>query len=217
MSTRAPGIRRPRCPRAAAAAAASGLAAAALAGCGSAVAPGGRSGAAGYPAGTGQPGSAGTPAQAAGPPACTPAGLRVRLDTAAAGAAAGTSYVPLEFTNTSPRACQLAGYPAVAFTSGARGHQIGVEAAVDRSAKVTAVLLAPGGTAHAWLGISSVASYPARQCRPVTAAGLRVVVPGAESSSFLADRVPACKNLVSGADILIVRPVQPGVARRGTA
>lgn len=213
MSTRAPGIRRPRCPRAAAAAAAGGLAAAALAGCGSTI----DHGAAAPGAGQAGPVVNGTPSQASGVPACAAASVSVRLNTAVTGAAAGTSYVPLEFTNTSPRSCQLAGYPAVALTSGVRGQQIGIEAAVDRSVRVTPVVLAPGATAHAWLGISSVASYSAKQCRPVTAAGLRVVVPGAQSASYLADRVPACKNLVSGGGILIVRPVQPGVARRGTA
>jgi hypothetical protein len=246
MSTRWPGTRpssRHR-GRDAAVTAAAGLAAAALAGCGSLAAPGGAAtrGAAATPAsasaggalsgstGSAGPGSAGAsggavagsaPASpsgsAAGDAACTAGVLRIRLDTAAAGAAAGTEYVPLEFTNTSSRPCELTGFPAVALTSGVAGQQIGTEAAVDRSVPATAVLLKPGGVAHAWLGIADVADLPASKCRPVTAAGFRVVVPGSESASYLAHPVPACKEPASAGGILIVRPVQPGVARRGTA
>jgi hypothetical protein len=221
----------------AAALAATALAAVALAGlagCGSSPAPGsaaGRGAAGTGAAGTGAAGTgaagtgaAGTGAAGAGStgtgpatPGCTPAGLRVRLDTTAASVAAGTYYVPLEFTNTTSAACALTGYPAVALTSGVSGNQIGTEAALDRSVPASAVTLAPGATAHAWLGIASTAGYPARTCKPVTAAGLRVVVPGSETASYLADRVPACKHAVPGSGILVVRPVQPGPARRGTA
>lgn len=134
-----------------------------------------------------------------------------------AGVAAGSYYVPLEFTNTSGQACALTGYPAVAFTSGSAGQQIGTEAAVDRSVRASAVRLAPGATAHAWLQVASAANYPASKCHPVTAAGLRVVVPGSESASYLPHPVPACKTAVQGSEILTVHPVQPGPARRGTA
>jgi hypothetical protein len=245
MSTRWPGTRpssRLR-GRDAAVTAAAGLAAAALAGCGSLAAPGGAAtrgaeatssasagGALSGSTGSAAPGRAGTSGgtvagsataspsgSAAAGAACTAGVLRIRLDTAAAGAAAGTEYVPLEFTNTSSQPCELSGFPAVALTSGVAGQQIGTEAAVDRSIRATAVLLKPGGVAHAWLGIANVADLPASKCRPVTAAGFRVVVPGSESASYLAHPVPACKESASAGGILIVRPVQPGVARRGTA
>jgi hypothetical protein len=231
MRTRWPGDRPiPRlAARDAALTAAAVLAAAALAGCGSLSAPGGSAagGAASSTAGAGGAlsgagaGSAGGDGSVAGSPsgsaACAPAALRIRLDTAAAGVAAGTDYVPLEFTNTSSSACELTGYPAVALTSGVTGQQIGTEAAVDRSVKATPVLLQPGGVAHAWLGIADVANLPAKTCRPITAAGFRVVVPGSESASYLAHPVPACKEPARDGGILVVRPVQPGAARRGTA
>ena len=241
MRTRWPGDRPiPRlAARDAAVTCAAVLAAAALAGCGS-LAPGGAAapgasaggalssgGAGSVGAGSGGAGSggaggdgsvAGSSSGSAQPgAACAPAALRIRLDTAAAGVAAGTYYVPLEFTNTSSRACELTGYPAVALTSGVTGRQIGTEAAVDRSVKATAVLLQPGGIAHAWLGIADVANFPAKTCRPITAAGFRVVVPGSESASYLAHPVPACKEPARDGGILVVRPVQPGAARRGTA
>jgi hypothetical protein len=233
MRTRWPGDRPMPRPavRGAAVTLAAGLAAAALAGCGSLDAPGGATapGAASAPAsaggalsngGTGSVGAGGD-GSASGSTrpgaACAPATLRIRLDTAAAGVASGTEFVPLEFTNTSSQACELTGYPAVALTSGVTGQQIGTEAAVDRSVKATAVLLQPGGVAHAWLQIADVANLPAKTCRPITAAGFRVVVPGSESASYLAHRVPACKEPAQGAGILVVHPVQPGAARRGTA
>jgi hypothetical protein len=62
-----------------------------------------------------------------------------------------------------------------------------------------------------------VADLPASKCRPVTAAGFRVVVPGSESASYLAHPVPACKESAQEGGILVVRPVQPGAAKRGTA
>jgi hypothetical protein len=208
-----------------------GVLAAALAGCGSLEAPGtadttataSPSGAAPSPAGGSPAGtSTGTGKSAGGGPGamastCPAAGLRIRLDIAAAGVAAGSYYVPLEFTNTTGKACQLAGFPAVAFTSGRAGQQIGPEAAVDGVAQPAAVALAPGATAHAWLQVLAAASYPASKCHPVTAAGLRVEAPGTQSASYVAHRVPACKAALAGSQILTVHPVQPGRARRGTA
>jgi S1-C subfamily serine protease len=141
----------------------------------------------------------------------------VRLVTAAAGVAAGSYYVPLEFTNTSGRPCRLAGYPAVAFTTGAAGQQIGTAAAADHAVPAHPVLLAPGATAHAWLQFLSTAAYPASKCHPVTAAGLRVVAPGSQSASYVAHPVPACRAVIRGSKILTVHPVQQGKARRGTA
>jgi hypothetical protein len=228
MRTRWPGDRPiPRLAvRDAAVTLAAGLAAAALAGCGS-LAPGGAAGpgaasataSAGGALSSGGAGQVGTGGNASAQPgdACAASALRIRLDTAAAGVAAGTEYVPLEFTNTSSQSCELSGFPAVALTSGVTGQQIGTEAAVDRSVRATAVLLKPGGIAHAWVGIADVANLPSKTCRPVTAAGFRVVVPGSESASYLAHRVPACKEPAKDGGILIVRPVQPGAARRGTA
>jgi hypothetical protein len=238
MTTRWLGVRLGA--RQAAVAGAAVLAAAALAGCGSlaapghAAAPGTASGTAAGALGTGRAagdsasggavsstGASGPTVGPSGPAqpgdACTAATLRIGLDTAAAGVAAGTEYVPLEFTNTSSQPCELTGYPAVALTSGVTGQQIGAEAAVDRTVPATAVLLAAGGVAHAWLGIADVADLPASKCRPVTAAGFRVVVPGSESASYLAHPVPACKESAQQGGILVVRPVQPGAAKRGTA
>ena len=224
-------LSRPGGPAGAAVAAGVAAGAAVLAGCGTVQAPGSAaaSGSAGVsssvtasPSGSasGAAGVSATASPSASGPAtttCASSGLRVRLDTTAAGAAAGSYYVPLDFTNTSGQACQLTGYPAVAFTSGMTGQQIGAEAAVDKSVRVTTVLLPSGGTAHAWLQVLSAANYPASKCHPVTAAGLRVVAPGSESAAYVPHPVPACKMAIQGSEILTVHPVQQGLAQRGTA
>lgn len=203
-------------PSAAAALAAAG-AAAGLVGCGSAAAPaaGGGTGAGGSNTATVSPsGTASSPAAAA---SCTASGLRVRLDTAAAGVAAGSYLVPLEFTNISGQPCQLAGYPAVALAMSMSGAQVGATAATDHAVPAHAVVLAPGATAHAWLQVLSTANYPASKCHPVTAAGLRITAPGAASASYVAHPVPACRAVIRGSEMLTVHPVQQGRARRGTA
>jgi Protein of unknown function (DUF4232) len=189
------------------------LIAAVTAACGSAAAPG-----AAGPAGGTSP-----PAAAHGSPTghaltdCAASELRVTLDTSAAGVAAGSSYVPLEFTNASGRDCQLSGYPAVTFASSAGGPQIGTAAAAEVKTSPVMFTLAPGGTAHAWLQIADVASYPASQCRPAQASGLRVGFSGAQAAAFLPHSFQACTRAVPGATVLAVFPVESGQARRGTA
>jgi hypothetical protein len=220
MSRRIPGscLRAPRQPAAIAAAAAAAGAAltVALAACGSVPAGSAPAGPAGAAASSG---AARTVPAATGRAiaTCTASGLKVRLDTAAAGVAAGSYYVPLEFTNVTGQACQLSGYPAVTLTSGVSGRQIGPQAAVDRSVRSAAVRLAPGGIAHAWLQVTDVANIPASKCHPATAAGMRVEAPGARRASYLAHRLPACTAALAGSGVITVHPVQPGRARRGTA
>jgi hypothetical protein len=148
---------------------------------------------------------------------CTTASLRVTLDTGAAGAAAGTSFVPLDFTNISGGTCHLSGFPVVSFAASPAGRQVGATAVPDRSVAVRSVLLPPGATAHAWLQITDALNYPAKQCHPVTAAGLRVNLPGQDAVRYLKHQFPACAGTANGSDALVVQPIQSGRARHGTA
>jgi Protein of unknown function (DUF4232) len=177
----------------------------ALTGCGSAAAP-----SAGHPA---------APASSApwAAPACSQSALRVTLDARAAGAAAGSYYVPLEFTNSSSRSCTLPGYPAVTFARGAAGAPIGAPAARQKPAQASGLLLAPDKVAHAWVEIADVSNYPTTQCKPVQAAGLRVSLASDAMPAFLARPSLACENPVSGSNTLAVFPMQPGQASRGAA
>ena len=181
-------------------------------------------GSATVPASTG-PASTGpaSPARGAGGAAegtaavCRTADVKVTLDAAAAGAAAGSSYVPLEFTNTSGRPCMVSGHPAVAFATASGGSQVGTAAVAEQNAQATGITLAPGAVAHAWLQIADVASYPAGKCKPVQAGGLRVALPPAQAAAFLPHAFQACAASMPGSTVLAVFPVQAGQAERGTA
>jgi hypothetical protein len=203
-------------------AAALSLIAAVSTACGSAAAPGtGQAAGASSPAAARStsapsPDAHGNPSGAA-PTACVTAQLRVTLDTGAAGVAAGSSYVPLEFTNTSGHSCTLSGYPAVTFASSAGGQQIGAAAVAEVTTSPVLFTLATGGTAHAWLQIADVASYPASKCKRVQANGLRVGFASAQAAAFLPHSFQACARAVPGSTVLAVFPVQAGQAQRGTA
>ena len=141
-------------------------------------------------------------------PTCAPAELTVSL---ARGAGASGSRYPVNFTNTSDSACILSGYPQVAaYAIGRRGYvQVGNAALRDAAGGASRVLLRPGGIAHSDVGISAVA--PGRACRPVTAAGLRIVLPGAAGPRYLRTRLTVCSTVGPNArNYLHVRAIQPG-------
>jgi hypothetical protein len=186
-------------------AAAAAVLAAAVGACGSLSASGAKVGA---PAGHG-PGTAAV--------RCTAPKLRMALDSRAAGAAAGSSSIPLEFTNLSQRSCRLAGYPVVSFAASAAGQRVGTAAAPDHTIKARPVVLAPGATAHAWLQVTDALNFPAKQCHLVTAGGLLVKLPGQHDVSYLKHAFPACAMAMHGSKVLSVQPIQPGRARRGAA
>ncbi len=160
--------------------------------------------------------AAGSHTRAAGP-ACTPGDLKITLDVHAAGVAAGTSYLPVDFTNSSANDCTLDGFPLVTLTTGQSGQQVGAAATADHSVTPPSLNLPAGHTAHIWLHVTSVANMPAAQCSPVTAAGFRITLPGQAGAIFLGFPVTTCAKPVHGTDVLTVEPFQAGKARRGTA
>jgi Protein of unknown function (DUF4232) len=148
---------------------------------------------------------------AAGTPGCAVSGLRISLGAGARVTTAITRY-PLDFTNVSGAPCTLAGYPEVSAYRG-DGIQVGPVAAHDTSV-VASVLLTPGETAHAALD----ALVPAARCRPVRAAGLRVVPPGQTAARYVRRPLTACAARASrGGDYLAVRAIQPGTGTGGSA
>jgi hypothetical protein len=122
------------------------------------------------------------------------------------GAAAGTTFYPLEFTNTSHSVCSLFGYPR-AWAVTQDGKQIG-KSSRHLSQWHNYVNLWPGQTAHATLGIVDAGNVCSK---PVTAVGLRVRAPGQWSSTIIPLSFPACH----GARVLVVGPIQPGVGIPG--
>ena len=119
----------------------------------------------------------------------------------------------VDFTNTSGGACILSGYPQVAaYAIGRHGYeQVGNAALREAAGTARRVLLRPGRTAHSDVNISAVS--PGVACRPVAAAGLRVVPPGTATPRYLRVRLTVCS--ATGPDTRIylrVRAVQPGAA-----
>lgn len=74
--------------------------------------------------------SATAPADGTGQPACGTASLQLTVDVGQADSGAGSTYYPLDFTNTSGTSCELYGYPGVSFvtTPAGAGRQIGAAA-----------------------------------------------------------------------------------------
>jgi hypothetical protein len=148
--------------------------------------------------------------------ACPAPSLRITIGSpggAGAGQAAGHSYETVDFINVSGRSCDLYGYPGVSFASQA-GATIGRPAQRSGGAAVN-VIVAPGGTAHAWLNVADATAYPAAKCHVVTARRLRVFPPGQAAASYvtLAAGEPACS---SGAETtMVVYPVRSGTGTPG--
>jgi hypothetical protein len=147
---------------------------------------------------------------AAGLTACRTAELLITVDNSQAGGAAGSTYYPLNFTNTSPVTCELYGYPGVSFVStpAGTGRQIGVAAQRSRTFAKVAVRLAPGGTAHAWLQVTVAANYPVSSCQPVTVYWLRVYPPGETVPGYVDRTFNACSSASTA--LLTVLPVRAG-------
>src|SRR5437660_3835541 len=95
---------------------------------------------------------------------CSSSVLKAAVDIAQGGAAAGSSYVPIDFTNTSGSACTLDGYPGVSFVRGPSGGQLGNPATRNPAAAPAMVTLAPGGIAHAVLQVAEAGNYSQSVC-----------------------------------------------------
>jgi uncharacterized protein DUF4232 len=205
-----------------AAAAAAGL----LAGCASAPSSPGSSPATGkstQPA-QGQGGTA--PASPAGTGAAVPglgslalcqaSALKVTVNATQTGVAVGSSYYPVDFTNTASAPCGLYGYPGVSFVTSGDGaaHQIGAAAQQNPGFGKVAVRLAAGGVAHAWLQVSQAGNYPSKTCQPVTAHWLRVYAPGQTQALYVNQSFSACSS--DGVQLLTVMPVRSGQGVQGS-
>jgi hypothetical protein len=132
------------------------------------------------------------------------------IDRSQANGAAGSTYYPLNFTNSSAKACELYGYPGVSFVtagSGA-GRQVGPAALRSTAFTKLAVRLAPGGSAHAWLKVTVAANYPASTCNPVTTGWLKVYPPEETVAGYVSQTFSACDS--ASAPLLTILPVRAG-------
>jgi len=133
------------------------------------------------------------------------------VDTSAGGAAAGSVYVPIDFTNASASPCTMYGYPGVSFVTGSPGSQIGSPAARNPGVTPATVTLAPGGTAHATLQVADAGNFPPSACHPVTAHWLRVYPPDDFTALYISYTSRTCSgNVTRDGDALAVYAVKSG-------
>jgi Protein of unknown function (DUF4232) len=148
--------------------------------------------------------------------ACTRADIRLRVAARSTTKAAGATRIPLDFTNTSKSSCELAGYPVIGVADGRIGPRIGSAATLDRTHLPSPLQLQAGRTAHLWVLLFDIGSVPASVCSPVTAAGLRVKLPGQHRTQFVYHRLKTCSKRIRGAHFLTVEPFHAGQAEPGS-
>jgi hypothetical protein len=168
------------------------------------------------PSASSTPASSATPSSTPGQAGCASAALKVAVDTNGGGAAAGSTFYPLNFTNTGSSSCTLYGYPGVSFTSGRSGSQIGDPASRNPVVHPVTVTLAPGATAHATLQVVDAQNYSASKCHPVTAHWLRVFPPGQTAARYVRFAALVCSASMKGlGSPLSIDAVKGGVGKAG--
>jgi hypothetical protein len=139
--------------------------------------------------------------------ACATSALHVVVSTSGGGAAAGSTYYPLQFSNTSSSPCTLYGYPGVSFVGAVGGSQIGAPATRDPTLPAKLVSLSPGQTVHATLQVVDAMNYPSGDCGLVTAHWLKVYPPNQTAPVYISFTAQTCTKPKT---ILSVQTVQTG-------
>ena len=152
------------------------------------------------------PAAAPTPAAAA---TCATPALKVAVPAGSGGAAAGSSYYPIQFANVSGASCTLYGYPGVSFVTARGGRQIGPAATRNPAVARQLVTLSPGQTVHAELQVVNAENYPPAGCGLVTAHWLKIYPPNQAGPAYVSFTAQACSK---PKQILSVETVQPGTA-----
>lgn len=151
------------------------------------------------------PASPGASTTAAGPPPCPTRYLSAKVGPL--GAAAGSVYATIAFTNISNVTCTLYGYPGVVLDGGSPVSPIGLSAAEDPATPRQLVTLAPKAVASARLRIAEAANYPPQRCHPTKATYLQIIPPNQRTPIFLRYEAMACARPVT---ILTIDAVRPG-------
>jgi Protein of unknown function (DUF4232) len=147
------------------------------------------------PTTTASPTAGATVAPTAGAaPACATSALRVLVPTVHGNAAAGSSYYPIQFVNTSGSPCTLYGYPGVSFVTAAGGSQIGIPATRNPTTPAQLITLSPGETVHAVLQVVDALNYPASDCGLVTAHWLKVYPPNQTAPVYVSFTAQTCSK-----------------------
>lgn len=143
-------------------------------------------------AGSSSPTPTPTPSASSGPGPCQGSALKVTLGKG--GAAAGTAYYPIQFTNVSPATCTLYGFPGVSFTGETYSVQVGPAATRNHSSAEAVVTLAPGGVASALIAVVDAQNYPPGPCGLTTASGVLVYPPNLTTAVGLPFNGYTCVN-----------------------
>jgi hypothetical protein len=149
---------------------------------------------------------------AATAPQCSAADLEVWVAADQGGAAAGTLYYPLEFTNISNHTCTLFGFPGVSAISS--GRQLGSPAVWDTSVAPHTVTLAPAATGYALLEYSDVITSNCPPPYKVSAFELRVIPPDQTQSVHAFWPLTAC-TAPGQTTFMRVRVIAPGIGLLG--
>jgi hypothetical protein len=145
-----------------------------------------------------------TAAPPAGPPPCTTGDLKVSLG--ASQGTAGSTYIAIDFTNSSSSSCTLYGYPGISLTGGTPVAQIGKTAKEDPLTPRQLVTLPPGTTGNALLKIADAGNYPASTCGPANTKYLRIYPPNQTASVQLPFKTQTCTKPVRTMLIDVVKP-----------
>ena len=122
----------------------------------------------------------------------------------------GTTYYPLEFTNTGGYTCSLSGYPVVSAISRA-GVRLGSPAGRGLLTVAPRVVLAPGATAHTTLAYHGRLVSTGGGCGPVEGAfELRVYLAGQKRATYAAFGFQACSH-AGPVYLTITEPIRAGV------
>jgi hypothetical protein len=128
------------------------------------------------------------------------------------GAAAGTAYQPIVFTNHGSSTCALRGYPGVAFVASATGRQVGAAASRNPQQPVTTILIAPDSSVSALLGIANYQNFPPGECQSHPVSGLRIYPPGNTAAAYVSFKTAsaACSTQVGQLNVAAVVPGTTG-------
>jgi hypothetical protein len=143
-----------------------------------------------------------------GPAPCPTSGLSVKLGPA--NGAAGSSFIPIVFTNTSGSSCSLFGYPGVSFVTGPGGSQIGSAAARVATQPAANIVLAAGGMANASLRVVDAENFPAASCQLTTASTLKVFPPGQTAPLYISFTAKTCASTSAADQILYIQTMGAG-------
>lgn len=137
-------------------------------------------------------GSSAAATPSTGTAGCATGNLKAAVVTGEGGAAAGSTYYPLNLTNTGSSSCSLFGYPGVSWVSGPSGSQIGQPARRNPVITPATVVLAPGQTAHVTIQVVDAGNYDKSTCQPVTAHWLKIFPPGQFTALYVKFSAQTC-------------------------